>query len=237
MSRPPDPATLAPHVDKTWADDFIVRLRLRDVPGDRIGDALAEVDAHCADAGESALDAFGDPTAYADSLDLPELPDEPGVRRTLVGSGLQLAGIVLAPQAVGALATGERLAVTAGALTSVAVTLAVLAALGAWHDQVLRRLIARPWPWCVAFGLLATGCVVPMLLWERPVADVAPWAGVLVAVALLVLGGVVQARALGAGDPVVLPGDERPAPRVEPVVWMMPAAAVVLSTFAWSVAR
>ena len=67
------------------------------------------------------------------------------------------------------------------------------------------------------------------------------WLGQLIGVwwtlLILVVGGVVQARALGAGDPVLLPGDKRPAPRVEPVVWMMPAAAVVLSAFAWFVAR
>ncbi|PFG37244.1 hypothetical protein ATL41_1998 [Flavimobilis soli] len=237
MAHAPDPTSLAPHLDAAWVDDFVVRLRLRDVPGDRIGDALAEVDAHCADSGETALEAFGDPTGYADSLDLPSEPDEAGVRRTLVGSGLQIAGLLLAPQAVGTLATGGRLPITAGAVTTLAVTLAVLAAVATWHDQLLRHVLARPWPWSIGAGLLASASVLPMLLWESPVADVDPWVGIIAAVALLAAGVVVQARALGAGDPVLLPGAERPAPRVDAVVWMMPAAAVVLSAFAWFVAR
>ncbi len=237
MAHAPDPASLAPHVDDAWTDEFVVRLRLRDVPGDRIGDALAEVDAHCADSGEGALEAFGDPVEYADSLDLPSEPDEPGVRRTLAGSGLQIIGLLLAPQAVGALATGEVLPVSAGGVTTLGIMVAVLAAFAVRHDAVLRSMIARPWPWCVGIGLLATACLLPMLLWQTQVADVEPWVGLALAVALLAVGGVVQARALGAGDPVLLPGDERPAPRVEPVVWMMPAAAVVLSAFAWFVAR
>lgn len=239
MSRLPDPATLAPHVDKAWADDFIIRLRMRDVPGDRIGDALAEVDAHCADSGEGAPDAFGDAEDYADSLDLPELPDESGVRSTLLGSGLQLVGIVLAPQAFGAIAAGEHLVISAGGLATLAVTVAILAAFARWHDQVLGGLIARPWPWSAAFGLLATASFLPLLLWKHPVADVAPWAGVLVSVALLAAGVIVQAKALGPADPVVLPGVEAPqrARKADPVVWMMPVAAVVLSIFAWLVAR
>ena len=237
MARVPDPTAYAPHVDDSWVDGFVVRLRLLDVPGDRIGDALAEVDAHCADSGESALEAFGDPVAYADSLDLPSKPDEAGIRRTLAGSGLQIIGLLLTPQAVGTLATGGSLPVSAGGVTTLGVMVAVLAAFAVWHDAVLRSMIARPWPWCIGIGLLATACVLPMLLWQTQVADVDPWVGLALAVALLVVGGVVQARALGAGDPVLLPGEERPAPRVEPVVWMMPAAAVVLSAFAWFVAR
>ncbi len=46
--------TKTPHVEQDWAADFVLALRLRDVPGAAIGAALAEVDAHCADAGEGA---------------------------------------------------------------------------------------------------------------------------------------------------------------------------------------
>ena len=48
-----------------WRDAFVLELRLRDVPGPQIGDALAEVDAHCADSGQSPQEAFGDPVHYA----------------------------------------------------------------------------------------------------------------------------------------------------------------------------
>lgn len=60
-----EPADLAPHVDAAWADAFVIELRLRDVPGDVIGDVLTEVDSHVVDSGTSADDAFGDPVQYA----------------------------------------------------------------------------------------------------------------------------------------------------------------------------
>jgi hypothetical protein len=56
-------ALLAPH--KKWRDHLVFQLRMEDVPGDRIGDILLEVDSHVAETGESPEDAFGDPRAYA----------------------------------------------------------------------------------------------------------------------------------------------------------------------------
>jgi hypothetical protein len=64
----------APHVEEKWAEAFVIELRLLDIPGDALGDALAEVESHCAESGESAAEAFGDPVAYARSLDLPAQP-------------------------------------------------------------------------------------------------------------------------------------------------------------------
>lgn len=52
----------------TYRTRLVLALRLRDVPGVRIGEALAEVDSHVAETGEGPHDAFGDPVAYADRL-------------------------------------------------------------------------------------------------------------------------------------------------------------------------
>lgn len=57
--------------DRQWYDEFTLSLRYRDVPGTRIGDAVAQVESHCSDSGESPAAAFGDPRAYADSLEFP----------------------------------------------------------------------------------------------------------------------------------------------------------------------
>ena len=59
---------LAPHVDQRWAETFIVELRLVDVTGARIGEALSEVESHCGESGQGADQAFGDPVAYARTL-------------------------------------------------------------------------------------------------------------------------------------------------------------------------
>lgn len=48
-----------------YREELLVALRVRDVPGDRIGDVLAEVEAHTAETGEDPRDAFGPPKEYA----------------------------------------------------------------------------------------------------------------------------------------------------------------------------
>ena len=61
----PDKAT------RRWFGDFVVELRLLDVPGDAIGDAVASAQEFLADAGGTPAEVFGDPRSYAASLDLP----------------------------------------------------------------------------------------------------------------------------------------------------------------------
>ena len=48
-----------------YTQDLLSALRLRDVPSDRIGEVLAEVESHVAETGESPYDAFGTPQEYA----------------------------------------------------------------------------------------------------------------------------------------------------------------------------
>lgn len=52
----------------TYRDDLILALRMRDVPGERIGEIVAEVESHVADSGEDPWDAFGAPEEYAASV-------------------------------------------------------------------------------------------------------------------------------------------------------------------------
>lgn len=49
----------------TYRGDLILALRMRDVPGDRIGEIVAEVESHVADSGEDPCEAFGPPEQYA----------------------------------------------------------------------------------------------------------------------------------------------------------------------------
>ena len=51
---------LAPHVEPTWAEDFVVELRLLGVAGEAIEAALSEVESHCGESAETAEQAFGD---------------------------------------------------------------------------------------------------------------------------------------------------------------------------------
>jgi hypothetical protein len=48
--------------------DLVFALRMRNVPGARIGEIVAEVESHIAEAGEDPRDAFGSPKDYALAL-------------------------------------------------------------------------------------------------------------------------------------------------------------------------
>ena len=52
----------------TYRRDLVLALRMRHVPGDRIGEIVAEVESHVADTGEDPLEAFGPPKEYAASI-------------------------------------------------------------------------------------------------------------------------------------------------------------------------
>jgi hypothetical protein len=51
--------------DRHYLDRLAMHLRLLHVPGDRIGEILAEAEAHAAESGEPLAEAFGDPRSYA----------------------------------------------------------------------------------------------------------------------------------------------------------------------------
>jgi hypothetical protein len=53
---------------QAWSDDVLLALRLRDVPGARIGEVLAEVQSHVAETGEDPRQAFGEADEYADQV-------------------------------------------------------------------------------------------------------------------------------------------------------------------------
>ena len=46
-----------------WRDDLLIELRARAVPGRRIGELIAEVDAHCTDSGLDPAEDFGTPAS------------------------------------------------------------------------------------------------------------------------------------------------------------------------------
>lgn len=56
--------------NEQWLDVFASHLMARGAAGTQAGQALAEVRAHLADSGEQAMEAFGDPAAYASALDI-----------------------------------------------------------------------------------------------------------------------------------------------------------------------
>lgn len=158
--------TLAPHVDRQWVGDFIVELRLRGVAGEDIGAALAEVDSHCAESGEPAAEAFGDAGEYARGLGLPETEEQAttAVLRRTLPTLVQLVGMVTVITAAPAIAAGEAMSVTAGALVSALVLVAVILALGLWPEKTLGALAGPRWKAAVIAPLSLALIVAPTIL-------------------------------------------------------------------------
>jgi hypothetical protein len=132
---------MAPHADPDWVDAFVVEQRLLGVPGERIGDALATIEAHLVATGQGVVEAFGPAKEYAR-----ELADSGPTRprglptRVMVSSTAGLVGLVLLPRAVAALLNGEQVVVRVGDLVALGLLAVLLWGLFAFGTQVLRAL-------------------------------------------------------------------------------------------------
>lgn len=230
--------THTPHVEQDWAEAFLLELRLRGVGGRRIGAALAEVEAHCAESGESARAAFGDPAAYAVEL-APEPVAMRDWRAELLPSGLGLAGMLLTLAALGALRTGSRVEVTTGVVAVFALTILGIA-LVVRHAERLLRAVVRHW-WVAVLGALAPiGLFAAILVLGAHTLFTLSASGTLVVGVVLLAGSTAMAlRVTGLSDPVVGPEEaggagtvaddavSRGLERLTP--WLLPVLTVVMA--------
>ncbi|MBI9113653.1 hypothetical protein [Sanguibacter suaedae] len=182
---------LAPHVEETWAEAFIVELRLLDVSGEHIGEALSEIESHCAESGQPAADAFGEPVAYARSLDLPAAPGSgtAGIFRAAIPSVVQVIGMLVLVWAFSDWRRFGAVEVTVGQVVTLAVVLADIAALVVLADRVLRFVIRAPFRATFLFSALSFLVIIPFVLLDGVIATVPP-APVMVMGGVVLLGGV-----------------------------------------------
>lgn len=180
---------LAPHVDEAWAETFLLELRLRDVPGRAIGDALAEIESHCVESGETATEAFGDPTAYARSLDLPTTA-EPATfpLGTALRWVLQATGLLITTAAAPAWLADEALEPTTGLLAIALVVGASIVAVHRAAERVLRLVVAHPVVAWLLMMLHLAAMALLMLVLDDVLIRVAPGPSLTVGLALLVAG-------------------------------------------------
>lgn len=237
-------AATAPHVDEDWADAFVLELRLLDVHGTVIGDALAEVDSHCADSGEGARETFGDPVEYARSLDLPRMPDAGwrGLVPVLVPVGVQLAGMFAVASSARPWRLGEPVQITLQDVLGGVVLVLAIAALAVWADQILRAFVARPIVAAMGFGAVTLAVVLPGVLFgfPQPMGTVPALVALAAGIVLLALGCALELRRQdNDADPVV---DPRTTPEPEPSGWarwqrwgvaIIPFWSVVLFALGW----
>lgn len=78
-----------------YGQSLIMALRLKDVPGDQIGQLVAEVRSHVADSGEDPTEAFGSARDYAARLTAGR-PREPWWHLAVVAVSAAIAGWLIA---------------------------------------------------------------------------------------------------------------------------------------------
>jgi hypothetical protein len=169
---------------------MLLELRMLGVAGPRIGAALAEVDSHCAESGQTAEDAFGDPAAYARHLELPAEDDVSprALIRSAVPSLVQVLGMLLALPSFAAWRNDTAVEITAGSLASLGLLLLLLAAAVRWVDPALRTVVRHPGAaWAAGMVPLVLFVGAQLLLPAVALRAPATWATGLAAV-LLVTG-------------------------------------------------
>ncbi|MDQ0374117.1 hypothetical protein [Cellulomonas humilata] len=232
-----DTWSTAPTISPGWRDELVLALRMRDVPGSRIGEILAEVDEFCADSGLDAQAAFGAPATYAESLTASEGRTRTPLRDDLRTTGRALVGFVgLVVVMACVVDDGPDLAITVGWLLGLAVVLVgcVLTV------RVLGRTAPVRWRGMAAAAgvIVATlGAVVALgMLLTTTVATVPDAVAVTVGALLLVgdaIVGTVRARRQPTADLVSAPGADPEWVRRRNVradilaAWLLPAFAVV----------
>lgn len=235
---------------QTWCDDFVVELRLRDVPGPVIGERLAEVEGHCAESGEGPAEAFGDPTRYAARIDEDSAPERvPGVWKISVLSSAQVLAMLVGTTAVPAWARGESLTYNAVQIICCGTVVLLLLSL----PLLLRPLLRHPWtvglPLTAAVLLGGGGAALsarsdlPALV-QLP----APAVAVGLLVVVLVLAWVEYRELAGDGEGDLVTTPLTPAPGQPATTglrgrWtallpacLVPVSYVALAVLSWSVA-
>lgn len=232
-----DPGAIAPSVDKAWRDDFIVELRLLDVPGDRIGDALMTVETHLAESGEDATEAFGDAKAYAREIAATTGSDGGGWAvgpLTVVSTLLGLLGMLVTAHAFSAWLEGESAGVTSGHLVGLGLLLALASAI--FFTGTLRAVVERPWLTVLLPALVIGVLVGIFLLLREPLLTVAALPLGLAGLLMVVVGAVVSwVDAPDGGDDITAPGQPAaPGSRGRLAAALaMPVMTVVLLAFLW----
>jgi len=189
-------------------------LRLRNISGSQIGDALAQVGAHCTDSGEAPEEAFGDPVAYATHVAEQVRPVDLALSMSPLRAGLLgLAVLFAVPtllSGVSGLARGGPAELSVGSLVGAGVGTAAIALVVRFASMLKDpRQRGRQFG---AMWLFLAAMMWPSIVWTSIAVELSAWLSVGIAVVLLAATWV-SLRATGP-DVVVDPltGDSLPTP-------------------------
>lgn len=209
-----EPTDLAPHVETTWAEAFVLELRLRDVPGDVIGDVLSEVESHVVDSGTPAHEAFGDPVRYAAEVAETAARPAPDTLREAVPTVVGGMALIVAIDSAFGWWDGGTFDLTGGTVllgTGMALVVVVATRFG---TPMLRFVLGHPvWKTFLAFvGVMAPLVALGVLgrqYWHIATVPAAPVTlGAVAVLAVTTLRGLVKAE---PPDPLLAPGEDRAA--------------------------
>ncbi|ALV47254.1 hypothetical protein MB46_18910 [Arthrobacter alpinus] len=206
--------TMKTATHKKWLDELALELRLNDVPGKSIGDALATVEEFLADSGQSPEAAFGTPREYAARLAAEgSRPSRKGMRGTIALSTTSLLAFLVFTAALTPSPNGGQMLISGWQLASMLVLAALVISLPLYLTHLLRHLWAL-----IAVPVVGSAAGVLSAVLTPKSADDAflalPPAPILLISAALILalsivGTIIVVR--GEPDPVVSPLDSTPA--------------------------
>lgn len=168
-----------------WCDDLVRALRLRDVEGAAIGDAVRVVEEHCCETGGSPEEEFGSPAAYAETLtaSMPHnafVSPASAVRTAAIAAGSTSGALALIQGAAG-LATSGPAQLHVADLCVVLLTGLV----GAGLVAVVGRSMTRLWPlMLLVVGTLAGAVVLGSVL-SGPLLEIDAVAALVIGIAIL----------------------------------------------------
>lgn len=203
-----DPGAIAPSVGKDWRDDLIIELRLLDVPGDRIGDALMTVEAHITESGESAQEAFGEARVYARDLASGSEPQRwPVTPAVIAGAVVGVLGVLAITRSFSAWLAGGPVQVVRGDVVSLGVLVLLMLATIAMFTRVLRFVADHIWP-AFALSFVGLGAIfgLPVLLLRHPLLEAPSLTVGLVGLGLLAVSSMLMFVQTGQQDEIIAPG-------------------------------
>ena len=204
--------------NEKWLEGLTIELRLLDVSGAAIGDAVASAREFLADAGTSAEESFGSPKRYAAELDLPAVATAK-TNEVALTTGIGVIGLVVLGQTSFPLAGGDDdLAVRVWMLVSL-VAMALMLPLIPRVIPVLLRARSRPLVVGMIFAGIVFGGAGPVLLsvwWGQAVLFTVPALPVAIGAGILLVVPAIwnQVRHNLSDDPILEPGaesDQRPS--------------------------
>jgi len=225
-------------LDKKWFDEFIVELRLRDVLGHAIGDAVASARELLADSGQSATEAFGPARDYAASLELPRESGKGWASRGLWPSLLGLIAFLLFVQAGTAWAQNEAVLISPAQLALLAAPVILIAFLPLYLHAAIRRL------WLLVLLIFIGGMLGFLASAVAPTTPADAWLALAplpwllgsgVAMVLLSLWGTIQTLRRGTIDDITEPITAVPTGRARArrafvmlTNWLFPLFAMIM---------